>query len=269
MLWFPYAKINLGLAVLNKGSDGFHNIESLFYPIHLFDILEIIESERDELLLTGLPLNITSDENLVWKVLQLLRKNYDFPTVKIHLHKQIPSGAGLGGGSSDAIHTLIGINNLFQLDINKGTMMKMALEIGSDCPFFLSQKAQYIKGKGEQLEDIELIMNPLKLILIVPDFTISTGWAYSKIEPKLPHILPKDALKQPIENWKNNLKNDFEKVVFAEFPVLADLKEKLYQSGAIYSSLSGSGSAMYGLFNEEIKIEIPKNFHYYWLKFGF
>ena len=272
MLWFPFAKINLGLAVISKFPDGYHAIESLLYPIKLYDILEIIESpdndiKEDEITISGLSLDSPANENLVWKSLQLMRKHFGFPKVKIHLHKQIPSGAGLGGGSSDAAHTLSGINQLFKLNCGNVKLKEFAFEIGSDCPFFLNQNAQYAQGRGELLESYYLKLKPKKLLLIIPDFSISTQKAYGKIVAKTPKILPIKALESTIEKWKYSLINDFEKVIFEEFPMLADLKEKLYQNGAIYTSLSGSGSALYGLFSKEISIDLPKNYLSYWLNF--
>lgn len=268
MLWFPFAKINLGLAVLNKRADRFYAIESLLHPLKLYDILEIIENpneQQDELKLSGLPLYISPEENLVWKSLQLLRKQYDFPPLKIHLHKQIPYGAGLGGGSSDAAHTLLGINQLFKLNIDKNILEKLALEVGSDCPFFLKQKAQYAKGRGELLEDFDLKLRPQKLLLVIPEFSISTQTAYGKIVAETPQILPHEALKKPIKEWKHLLKNDFEKTTFSEFPILSDVKEMLYQKGAVYASLSGSGSAMVGLFQKEVELELLPKMKIYWI----
>lgn len=266
MLLFPHAKINLGLAVLEKRSDGFHSIESVLYPIKIFDILEIVESDKDELFLSGALLESKREDNLVWKALQLMRKFYTFPSLKIHLHKQIPSGAGLGGGSSDAAHTLLGLDQLFKLNITKSTLIGLASKIGSDCPFFLKQKAQYAKGRGELLEDFDLKLRPQKLLLIIPEFSISTQTAYGKIVAETPEISPQEALKKPIEEWKYLLKNDFEKTTFNEFPILYDVKEMLYQKGAIYASLSGSGSSLFGLFSEKTSLNLPKKIHSCWLE---
>lgn len=267
MLWFPHAKINLGLAVLEKRSDGYHSIESLLHPIQLFDLLEICQGRKDKLSLSGLTLDCRTEENLVWKALLLMRKHFEFPPVEIHLHKQIPGGAGLGGGSSDAAHVLLGICQLFHLNTSKKNMMDLALELGSDCPFFLEQKAQYAKGRGELLDSFPLNLRPFKLVLIIPDFSVSTQKAYSKIESKSPRMLPEKALKMPVEKWSQILINDFEEIVFAEFPVLANLKKRLYKIGAVYVSLSGSGSALYALFREKTTIELPESFKHYWMDF--
>jgi len=267
MLCFPQAKINLGLAVLEKRSDGYHSIESLMHSIALFDILEIAQGKQDKLSVSGFPLNCSTEDNLVWKALILMRKHCGFPPVEMHLHKLIPSGAGLGGGSSDAAHTLLALKKMFKLDISKNKLRGLASELGSDCPFFLEAKAQYAKGRGELLESFSLNLEQQKLLLIIPDFSVSTQRAYSKVEAKQPQILPGQVLEMPIENWKPLLKNDFEKIIFDEFPFLKDLKETLYQKGAVYSSLSGSGPAMYALFKEKTEIELPDNYKHYWMDF--
>ncbi len=270
MLCFPFAKINLGLAVLNKRSDGFHNIESLLHPVQLFDILEIIEnkeSDHDELTVSGLAPAISIEDNIVWRALLLLRRHFEFPALKIHLHKQIPSGSGLGGGSSDAAFTLIAINQLFRLNMGKNQLMTWALELGSDCPYFIHSSPQYAQGRGELLVPYDLKIKNLKLFLLIPDFSVSSKEAYSKIKPNPKQTAPKAILNQPMENWKLHLKNDFEDVVFKEFSVLAELKKALYQKGAIYVSLSGSGSAMFALFENRIDIKVPNNYRFYWLDF--
>jgi 4-diphosphocytidyl-2-C-methyl-D-erythritol kinase len=270
MLCFPFAKINLGLSVLKKRTDNFHNIESLLVPIKLYDILEIIENpeeKNDELMLSGIPLDCSPKKNLVWKVLQELRKSYDFPCLKIHLHKQIPVGSGLGGGSSDAAHALLAINQLFKLNIDKNTLEKLASKIGSDCPFFLNEKAQYVKGKGEIVDPFELKLHSTKLLLIIPDFSVSTSNAYAKIKVNPSLLSPKEALQKPIKEWKKHLKNDFENPIFNDFPLLKEVKERLYKNGAIYASLSGSGSALFGLFSDKVSLELPNDYQSHWLDF--
>lgn len=267
MLCFPYAKINLGLAVKGKRSDGFHSIESVLCPVNLFDILEILESDKDELLLSGFPFDIKPKDNLVWKALQLMRKSYNFPPLKIHLHKQIPFGAGLGGGSSDATHTLLSINQLFKLGINESILRELTLEIGSDCPFFIKRKVQLAKGRGELLEPLELYPKALKLLIIIPEIEISTKAAYSNIIPEKGSVSIKEAFQMPVEKWKSILRNDFEKLAFDEFPLLFDLKNTLYQNGAIYASLSGSGSGMFGFFEKQRNIDLPSNVKSFWLDF--
>ncbi|MBN1650561.1 MAG: 4-(cytidine 5'-diphospho)-2-C-methyl-D-erythritol kinase [Bacteroidales bacterium] len=270
MLCFPFAKINLGLAVLNKRSDGFHSIESLLYPIQMYDILEIIEdktSRVDEFSVSGLALDIAREDNLVWKALLFMRRHFDFPALKIHLHKQIPSASGLGGGSSDAAFTLKAINQLFQFAVDESTLKTYAAELGSDCPFFIHSFAQYARGRGELLEPFELKISSLKLLLIIPDFSVSTQEAYAKIKSNKKQTSPKEILNQPIENWKKHLKNDFEAVVFNDFPSLGAWKKELYRKGAIFVSLSGSGSAMFALFEKQIDLKPAGNYRFYWMNF--
>lgn len=265
MILFPFAKINVGLHILNKRADGFHNIESLILPIPLFDILEIEKSKTDEFTISGFPLAPTSDENLVWKAIHILRKEVSFSPVKIHLHKQIPVQAGLGGGSSDATHTITAICRLFDLKLSNKKRMELSAKIGSDCPFFLNQYAQFVTGKGDILEKFKLNQKALKLLVIIPDFAVSTAAAYRMIKPDYNKMPLKDLLNEPIEKWQKLIKNDFEEVVFKDFPALKTTKEMLIKQGAIYSSLSGSGSAIYGFYSEERKIMLPPNFNWYWL----
>ncbi len=268
MLWFPKAKINLGLSVLNRRSDGYHAIETLLYPIPFSDILEIIPSPssrnaKDKMSFSGLVLDIPLGENLVLKSLQLLRKHYVFPSVKIHLHKQIPFGAGLGGGSSDAASTLMGINRLFDLKIDPEELKELALTLGSDCPFFLKSIPQFARGRGELLEDFEWRHKAFYLYLFIPDFRISTQEAYQDIEIGKEPLSLEEALQKPIELWRELLVNDFEKTVFRKFPHLAVFKKQLYHAGADYVSLSGSGSAIYALFSKKTQFKIPANFKVY------
>jgi 4-diphosphocytidyl-2-C-methyl-D-erythritol kinase len=272
MLWFPKAKINIGLSVLNRRSDAYHAIETLLYPIPFHDMLEIISSSsassEDEMSSSGLKLDIPFDENLVWKSLQLLRKHYDFPSVKIHLHKQIPFGAGLGGGSSDAASTLMGLNRLFDLKIHTQELKELALTIGSDCPFFINPFPQLARGRGELLTPFEWKHKALFLVLFIPEFRISTREAYRNIEISDEYTAIEEILQKPIELWRELLVNDFEKTVFRKFPLLAELKTQLYQAGAEYASLSGSGSAIYALFSEKPKLKIPGNFAAYEMFLG-
>jgi len=267
MLWFPFAKINLGLSVKNQRSDGFHNIESVLCPIPLYDILEINPSATDTLTLSGLPLTISRSENLIWKALQALRTFSDFPSVNIHLHKQIPPETGLGGGSSDAAHFLKGITQLFKLALSKESLADIATTLGSDCPFFMQNHPLFASGRGEILSAFSLPVSQLKMLLLIPKESISTAEAYQNII-KYPHTDSNwDFAKQPVTQWKDLLWNDFEPFVFERYPYLAKLKETLYKSGAYYVSLSGSGSALYAFFPKETPIKLPENIRYYWFHF--
>lgn len=267
MILFPHAKINLGLNILTKRSDSYHNIESLFLPINLVDLLEFKESNADRFTLSGLPLEGSFANNLVWKMVEQIRAQFAIPPLEIHLHKQIPFGAGLGGGSSDAAFMLRGINNYFRLNLNEEQLLKNALNIGSDCPFFLKSIAQFAQGRGEELSVFQNPIKDLKLLLITPNFSVSTPKAYADIKLNTEARDLKSTLKKPIQQWKKELKNDFEVSVFKEFPILDRLKKELYKAGAIYVSLSGSGSALYGLFTEQKPIDLKTKMPVYWLDF--
>lgn len=272
MLCFPPAKINLGLAVHNKQSDRYHDIETLFHSIKLYDILEVVENtnsknDDDTLSLSGLAIDSELRDNLVWKALLVMRIHYQFPSVKIHLHKQIPYGAGLGGGSSDAAYTLLTINHLFKLNIDPQKLEEIALEIGSDCPFFIRSGIQYAKGRGEILSPFKLTLEKKTLLIVIPNLPISTAWAYQNIKANTSLIRLNEALQRPIKTWKRDLKNDFESIVFAEFPELEEIKLNLYESGAIYASLSGSGSALFGIFDEKKQIRLKSEYKTIWMDF--
>lgn len=267
MILYPHAKINLGLNILTKRSDSYHSIESLFLPINLVDLLEFKESDADRFTLSGLPLDSSFADNLVWKMIEQIRAEFAIPPLEIHLHKQIPFGAGLGGGSSDAAFMLRGINDYFQLNLNEEQLLQNAINVGSDCPFFLKSTAQFAKGRGEELSVFPNPVKDLKLLLIIPPFSISTPKAYADLQLNTEIRDLKSTLKKPIQQWKKELKNDFEFSVFKDFPILDRLKKELYKAGAIYVSLSGSGSALYGLFPEKKPIDLKTKMPFYWLDF--
>lgn len=252
MILFPNAKINLGLHVLSKREDNYHNLETLMLPIELCDILEFLPSTEDKtnFQLSGIAVSGIPEENLVYKAFQLLKDRYKLPEMNIHLHKIIPPGAGLGGGSSDAAFMLKGLNSMFDLKLSVGELLHFANSLGSDCSFFIENDPALATGKGEELRHSINYIKNYKLLLFFPGFPVSTAEAYKTVIPNadregLSYILEKD-----ISNWKGLLKNDFEISVFEKYPSLASLKQKLYQNGAIYASLSGSGSAIYGLFEK-------------------
>jgi len=252
MIVFPNAKINIGLNITEKRSDGFHNIETVFLPIGLSDILEINISD------------IIGFSNLCYKAYAALSNKYKLNPVKIHLHKIIPFGAGLGGGSADASFTLKALNSLMELHINDKTLINDAEKIGSDCPFFILNKPAFGTEKGNNLTSIELSLKGYFLVLVHPEIHVNTAKAYSKIKPTKPSESLLKLIFQPIENWKNKIKNDFEESVFEEYPEIRNIKNKLYNSGAIYASMSGSGSAVYGIFKNEVDIKSEfKNYFVY------
>lgn len=247
MITFPNAKINLGLHVLRKREDGFHDIESIIYPIHMHDSLEMIPSDG-EIFLKQYGPALPVGENIVMKAYKLLKKNFNIPAVEIHLLKHISSGAGLGGGSSDAAHSLIMLNDLFKLDISPAELEKLAVELGSDCAFFIRNKPALASGRGELLEDIDLDLSGYEIRVIKPDIHISTPEAYGMVMPMDVRPSLRKIIQKPIHEWKEVMVNDFEKPIFEKYPEIKEIKENMYREGAIYASMSGSGSSIYGIF---------------------
>ena len=248
MILFPPAKINLGLQVTAKRNDGFHNIESFLYPIPLRDVLEFREATFCQLKTYGKPIPGKLSENLLCKTWGLLKKHYDIPPLEVHLLKSIPAGSGLGGGSSDAAFFLKGLNDFFQLRITDEKLMNLAAQLGSDCPFFIQNTPVFVSGKGEITEACRVDLSGLCLVLVVPGVHLSTGHVFSMIKPGIPDLPISEIIKLPIARWQNLLHNDFEKIVFIRYPVLAKLKQELISRGALYASMTGTGSALYGLF---------------------
>lgn len=264
MIAFPNCKINLGLNIIRKREDGFHDLETIFLPVPFTDVLEIISSDKTELTVTGLPVNAT--ENLCIKAYNLLQQKFpELPPVKMHLHKVVPMGAGLGGGSSDASFILNMLTEKFELNINPEELRDIALQLGSDCPFFLINKPCFATGRGEILEPLDLDLTNYKILIINPGIHIDTKWAFSKIFPEERKKSIKEIIAQPIETWKEELQNDFEIPLFAEYPEIEKLKNDLYELGATYASLSGSGSSVFGLFKKEINID-NSNWNNYFYK---
>jgi 4-diphosphocytidyl-2-C-methyl-D-erythritol kinase len=247
---FPPCKINLGLRILRKRSDGFHDIETCFFPVPWCDVLEIIPSSETKIFQTGIPIAGEPTANIVFKAYELLRKDFSIGPVEIHLHKIIPHGAGLGGGSSDAAHALKLLNSIFDLKLSIVALKKYALILGSDCPYFLDTKPMVGTGRGEQLEPVSVDLSGKYLTLIKPDINVSTAEAYSGVTPQLPSTALQDVIQKPLTEWKQTLVNDFEKSVFNRYPEIGAIKEFLYAKGALYASMSGSGSTVYGIFNE-------------------
>jgi 4-diphosphocytidyl-2-C-methyl-D-erythritol kinase len=258
MICFPNAKINLGLNIISKRSDGFHNIETIFYPIGLNDVLEFVDNKtgKTEIKTTGIGLDISDDQNICMKAYQLLSKDYSFPPIDIYLHKVIPSGAGLGGGSSDAAFFIKGLNSHFKLNLSDNQLENYAIQLGSDCSFFIKNKAVFATGRGEIFEQLDLDLSGYFIYLVKPEIFVSTLQAYTSVAPLKPDFSIKESIQNPIENWKNRIFNDFEKNVFQLFPELEHIKMEIYRHGAVYASMSGSGSSIYGIFkNEPEKIE--------------
>jgi len=257
MIGFPNCKINLGLSVIEKRTDGFHNIETVFYPLKLCDVLEIIISHNNkfEFQISGIPINGNTESNLCFKTYELLKKKYNLPDVHIHLHKNIPVNAGLGGGSSDAVFTMKLLNELFLLQLFEHEKINYSKKIGSDCSFFVNNSPVFAYEKGDKFELIDINLKEYYVVLVKPNVSVETSFAYSKIIARKPENSVKEIIKLPISEWKQFLKNDFEDVIFKEFPEIEKVKNQLYDFGALYSSMSGSGSAVFGIFKDKINIE--------------
>jgi 4-diphosphocytidyl-2-C-methyl-D-erythritol kinase len=253
MVVFPNAKINLGLHVVKKREDGFHDIETVFYPLNLLEVLELLPSDTQKSTFSSSGINIPSNEegNLVLQAYNLLAKDFALPSFQFRLHKLIPIGAGLGGGSADASFTIKAINTECELGLNEDEMEKYATKLGSDCPFFIRNHVTCATGKGDVFHDVKCSLKGKYLLLINPKIHVSTALAYSGVIPEQRNISIPQILSQPIDQWKNSLGNDFEKSVFETYPELAELKDKIYAKGALYASMSGSGSTMYGIFDEK------------------
>ena len=263
MITFPNAKINLGLNIVSKRNDGFHNIESVFYPVAWSDILEIVPSKEFSFGCSGLPIPGETKNNLIIKAFELIKNenllNID-AQVAIHLHKILPMGAGIGGGSSDGAFALKTINEIFSIGISEDHLQKLAGKLGSDCPFFIKNEVAFCTGKGDVFEKIDFSLKGKYLVLVNPQVHVSTAEAYSGIQPKSPEISIPEILKMPIEQWKNYLKNDFEERIIKNYPKIGQTKEQLYKIGAAYASMTGSGSTVYGIFEELPKIDFSEYF---------
>jgi 4-diphosphocytidyl-2-C-methyl-D-erythritol kinase len=253
MITFPNCKINIGLNIVAKRNDGFHDLETIFYPIKKYhDALEIQEAKATQLVVTGTDLKIDVKHNIVYKAFQLLQADYNIPNVHIHLHKNVPHGAGLGGGSADAAFMLQLLNKYFVLNIDDIKLKQYALMLGSDCPFFIDNAPKYAQARGELFEDIQLNLKGYYIVIIKPNIYISTADAFKNIVPTKPIQNLKTLITAPIQNWSNTIINDFEKGIFKLYPSLEIIKNNCYNKGALYASMSGTGSSVYGIFENEI-----------------
>lgn len=287
MITFPNAKINIGLNIVAKRTDGYHDIETLFFPVNLQDALEVtlkkpldsgvikkrlevgnllhlktesrypeidsVDESSYELHLLGDAIEGNPADNLVVKAYKLLAEDFDIPPVVIHLYKLIPSGAGLGGGSSDAAQMIALLNKRFGLKMKNRCMERYAAQLGSDCAFFIRNKPAFATGRGEILTPVDLSLQNYFIVIVKPNIFVSTAEAYAGVTPAKPEVSLRDAIKRPVSEWKNLIVNDFEKSVFAKHPQLQQLKDKMYELGAEYASMSGSGSAIYGIFSKSVE----------------
>jgi 4-diphosphocytidyl-2-C-methyl-D-erythritol kinase len=260
MILFPNAKINIGLDIVSRRADGYHNISTLFYPIPWKDILEIVPAKGEEstLTVTGRKVDCPAEKNLVMKAYRKLNEVVPLPPVDIFLHKVIPDGAGLGGGSADAAFTLVGLNRLFELGLTDEQLAEVAAEIGADCPFFIYNKPMLAEGIGNKFSATDLDLSSYTIAVIKPEEAVSTKEAYAGVTPEEPKTAISEAVKRDIGEWKYTVKNDFERSIFPNHPVIAEIKQHLYDIGAIYASMSGSGSSVYGIFSDSPAKVSPK-----------
>lgn len=263
MITFPNAKINLGLNITEKRPDGYHNLETIFYPIPLEDALEITTGQPDgnskyTLHQEGIPIEGDPDKNLVVRAYRLLDERFHLPSVDIHLFKHIPSGAGLGGGSADAAFMLKMLNEEFQLKLTVNELEDYAARLGADCAFFIRNQATYAEGIGNLFSPVSLSLEGYRLLLVKPDIFVSTRSAFAQIRPHRPEHPVREVIALPVNQWKGLLTNDFEDSVFPQFPAIGAIKEEMYRQGALYASMSGSGSSVYGLFTSEVGIDESK-----------
>ncbi|RNC64615.1 4-(cytidine 5'-diphospho)-2-C-methyl-D-erythritol kinase [Proteiniphilum sp. X52] len=292
MICFPNAKINLGLHVVSRRKDGYHNLETIFYPVGLKDALEIIpavepgvkgaagvpqssastgstagerpSAAKYRFFQTGIPIEGSPENNLAVKALHLIATEKKLPEIDIHLLKKIPPGAGLGGGSSDAACMLRLLNEAFDLGYSKEELMLRAARLGADCPFFILNRPAFASGTGDELEPIEMDLSDYTLILVKPDIMVSTKEAYAMITPRKPDLPLRDIIRKPPETWRELLKNDFELPVFKKFTEICRIKQQLYEMGAVYASMSGSGSSVFGLFEKEPDWQGAFDGHFVW-----
>ena len=252
MITFPNAKINLGLNIIEKRPDGYHNLETIFYPIHLQDALEVTRREKNDapytLHVKGTAIEGKPEDNLVVRAYELLKKDHDIPPVDIHLFKHIPTGAGLGGGSSDAAFMLKLLNEHYNLQLSDNQLEDYAATLGADCAFFIKNTPTYAEGIGNIFSPIELSLKGYRIMIVKPDVFVSTREAFANIRPHRPEYPVREVIRRPVAEWKDTLINDFEASVFPQYPVIGEIKEELYHQGAIYASMSGSGSSVFGLF---------------------
>jgi 4-diphosphocytidyl-2-C-methyl-D-erythritol kinase len=250
MIVFPNAKINLGLNIISRRSDGYHDLETVYYPLPFTDALEMAETGEAGLTVSGIQVDANPNDNLVLKTYNLVKRDFSLPPVMFHLHKVIPPGRGLGGGSSDAAFTLKMINDYFNLGLNHDVLSGYASLIGADCPFFIENRPVFAESTGDILTPLSIDISDYHIVVLDPGCFVSTGEAYENVVPARPSFCLRELAGIPVEQWKDLVVNDFENTIFEKFPVINDCKEKLYDLGALYASMSGSGSSVYGIFRQ-------------------
>jgi len=270
MILFPNAKINIGLNIVSKRTDGYHNLESIFYPLAIRDAIEVIEWDKLQFSSSGIEIPGNADDNLCMKAYHLLKKDIpELPPVNIHLHKHIPIGAGLGGGSADASFFIRLMNQKFSLGMENCRMEQYVSKIGSDCAFFIQNKPAYATEKGDHLSTLDLDLSSYFIVLVMPDVQVSTAEAYQGVRAAPVNTPLTELIKLPFEDWKLHIKNDFEPSVFSKYPVIAAIKDSLYEAGALYASMSGSGSSVYGIFKQALNLpQLEKENKVFYLQNG-
>jgi 4-diphosphocytidyl-2-C-methyl-D-erythritol kinase len=248
MITFPNAKINIGLNITERRTDGYHNLETIFYPINIKDALEVIESDKLSFETTGLEIPGDMEDNLCVKGYHLLKKDFDLPPVAIHLHKHIPIGAGLGGGSADAAFFITLVNKKFELGLSNDQMMDYARILGADCAFFIESKPVFAFERGDEFEKIKLDLSAYKIVVVMPPVEISTSEAFRGIKPTPVKDSLMELIYLPVKEWRKHIKNDFEESIFKNHAGIRGIKASLYEAGALYASMSGSGASVFGIF---------------------
>jgi 4-diphosphocytidyl-2-C-methyl-D-erythritol kinase len=256
MITFPSAKINIGLNIIKKRNDGYHNLETIFYPIKIKDALEIIESSEMGFETSGIAIPGQSSDNLCLKAYDLLKKDFDLPNINIHLHKKIPIGAGLGGGSADAAFFIKLVNDKFNLALTESKMQDYCRKLGADCAFFIQNKPVYAFDKGDVFEAIDLDLSNYHLTLVMPAVHVSTAEAYNGVNPKQPSISLKELIKLPLAEWQGKITNDFEEHILNNHPQIAKVKTDLLAAGALFALMSGSGASVYGIFEKPVDLSL-------------
>ncbi len=264
MVIFSNCKINIGLRVTGKRQDGYHDIETLFFPLPVNDVLELTDASETALTTFGLPIPGQPHDNIVWKGYQLLKKDFpDLPPVHFYLLKNIPPGAGLGAGSANGAFALKALNEKYNLGLSENRLKDYALRLGSDCPFFLLNQPAFASGRGENMQPVDLHLDDYQIVVVNPGIHVSTAEAFAMITPRKPQDTWQDHLTRPVEEWKDLLENDFEKPIFKKYPEIANVRNELYKAGAAFAMMSGSGSSVYGIFKKdlEIKLSFPKDYY--------
>ncbi len=264
MIAFPNAKINLGLRITEKRPDGYHNLQSVFYPVGWCDVLEILPADTLSFKSTGLPIPGDAATNLCRTAYGLLKQEFDLPPVRIHLHKVVPIGAGLGGGSADGAFTLRLLNERFGLNCSPEILETYARKLGSDCAFFVKNEPRFCFGKGDEFAETAVSLAGVWAVLVNPGIHISTAEAYASVTPRAPEMDLREALHQPRETWRTTVRNDFETSLLPRYPVVGKIRQHLYETGAFYASMTGSGSTVFGLFSQETDLSSSFPNHSVW-----